>query len=225
VVNHNHLADDLIDSTLAAAGDIHPRLILLVSPNHFQVGAAPILTTRRTWETPSGSVGTDEAVIDQLVATGRVKVDDEPFAKEHGVFNLLPFLMARFPGTQVVPIIVKDIVPIDEAIRAADAIGNLLPPETLIVGSFDFSHYVAEPQALEEDAASLTVLQALDPRRIDEVSVDSKPGLALTLELMRRGGADRFQLIARDSSANRFPNSNAEDNTSYVDGLFLGQEL
>ncbi len=216
VVNHHLLADDLITSALTAV-DADPNLIVLVSPNHFQEGSGPFLT--------SALGGADAALLESVTASGRFTIDEAPFAKEHGITNLLPYLRSRFPGTPILPIIVKDIVPLSDAILAADELATLLPSNSFVVGSFDFSHYLPEAEALERDGRSRAALETMDPRAVSQVTVDSQPGLALTVEVARGLGATSFAFLARDSSVRRYPQAPASENTSYLTGLFVEGEI
>ncbi|USN53211.1 MAG: AmmeMemoRadiSam system protein B [Candidatus Nomurabacteria bacterium] len=220
LVNHHLLADDLIARTFQTASSQMPDAIILVSPNHFQNGSKPFLTTSKNWQTSFGPVRSDSVHV-QALATLQYFADDEgPFYTEHGVYNIMPFIAATYPGVPVIPIIVKDNVPIEVAREMAKMIDRRTLPNTLVIGSFDFSHYISESEAQEKDARSLKVLQALDSTKASEVTVDSQAGIALFLELSRLRGAGRFHLIDRDSSAQRFPSAAAEENTSYIVGFF-----
>lgn len=71
--------------------DSHPRTIVLIGTEHASNGHQFIsLGSYASWETPLGTIKTDEHLFKQLSTI--IPVDNDPFANEHSIENQLPFL-------------------------------------------------------------------------------------------------------------------------------------
>jgi AmmeMemoRadiSam system protein B len=104
VVPHHLLAYEMIAEVFNLLKDQEPPLIILIGPNHNNQGER-ISTSAWGWQTPFGVVETDRKVIEGLVNTSLVKVDDNVFSNEHSMGNLMPFIKYFLPKTKVVPIV------------------------------------------------------------------------------------------------------------------------
>jgi len=220
IVNHHLFAPDLIACGIRTAQKQRPSVILLVSPNHFQAGRAPFLTTAADWQTAFGIVKSDSEIVRFMDALPNTAIQDWPFSQEHGIANIIPFLRSAFPNVPIVPLMVKDRVSLDEAVAYADKLFRLLPDDALVVGSFDFVHNKPEGETARLDAQSLSILEQVDPISVSGVEVDSKPGLAVVVQLAKLRGAHQFRLLVRDSVARRIGKPDSPENVSYLIGLF-----
>jgi len=220
IVNHHLFAPDLIACGIRTAQKQRPSVILLVSPNHFQAGRAPFLTTAADWQTAFGIVKSDSEIVRFMDALANTAIQDWPFSKEHGIGNIIPFLRNAFPNVPIVPLMVKDRVSLAEAAAYADKLFRLLPDDALVIGSFDFVHNKPEGETARLDSQSLSILEQVDPVSVSGVEVDSRPGLALVVQLAKLRGAHQFRLLVRDSVARRIGKPDSPENVSYLIGLF-----
>ena len=60
-----------------------PKTIILVSPNHYEVGSADTQTTDRIWQISSGQISPDLTVIRALGS--KTSIETGSFANEHGI--------------------------------------------------------------------------------------------------------------------------------------------
>lgn len=220
-INHHLLADALIAQMIKIAADQHPKLLVIFSPNHFLVGDGWMITSDFDWDTGVGVVKENHSLVHWLKKNTTVRVDEQPFANEHGIFNLLPYITATMPKVKILPIIFKDGTPDERVDNLVRDLNEKLPADTLIIGSLDFSHYRPKTEADKEDQSTLDVLQSLDISHMDQAYVDSRPALRALMLFSKLRGASQFQLVAHQNSAEFTGKPDASSTTSYINGVFL----
>lgn len=225
LVPHHLLAAQYIAQAFVQTRNRTPDTIILLSPDHFAHGASWASISRVGWDTPYGRVEPDTGRADALVAAGVVQVDELPFTQEHGVGAIMPFIRRTFPKARVIPIIVKDGMPDTRADALASAIATQMDGTVLLVGSFDFSHYLPQNVAQYHDATAQTVLEQLDARGAARLDIDSKPGLRVFLTALRaRAPSMTYHPLAHTSADILLKNHNSFENTSYFTGYFAPKE-
>lgn len=132
-------------------------------------------TSRIPWETPLGIVDVDTAFVDALGVT----VDEFSQRSEHSIEVQLPFIKYRFPRARIVPIMMGE-QGMGSVGRLADQILAAVKAtkrDIRIVASSDFSHYIPDDAAREDDGAAIEALLTLDVpefyRRIEERAVSA----------------------------------------------------
>ena len=161
-VPHHLLAADLIAGAFARVQGHHYRRIVILSPDHFHRSRSPFAVTRRDFDTVLGRLTTDRAAVDQLLNNPLV-TESSLFSHEHGVRALLPFIVHYFPKTPIVPIAIRHSSRPADWDSLARTLAPLLTPDTLLVQSTDFSHYLTQPEARRRDQETLRVLSGGDP--------------------------------------------------------------
>lgn len=224
LVNHHLLAAPLIAEALSAVATTKPVTVVLISPNHFSVGEARVIASGATWETPYGAVQPDLASIRALTDHNLAQVEEAPFDHEHGIAGVVAFIKKSLPNARIVPLILNDRLPVTQAQEAAKRMASLLPNDALIVGSFDFSHYVPSRAAQFHDELSLSVVQRSDYADIPRLDIDSRPGLALFLQLLAEKKSARFTLLEHANSAELTRTPDTLETTSYITGYFIPAE-
>ena len=140
-VPHHLLAADMIATTFRLAARQKPARIVILSPDHFRRGTTLISTTTRPFQTPLGEVAIDAPAIRALLDSG-LAAESNLFSHEHGVQALLPFVVNTFPNIPVVPLALDIRSTPEEWEKCATLIQAIITPETLIIQSTDFSHYL-----------------------------------------------------------------------------------
>src|SRR3989344_605814 len=197
--------------------------VVLLSPDHFFAGRGPITTTPYSWKTPYGVLAADTDTIASLAQENFVTIDPLPFDHEHGVSGIVPFIKKEMPQARIIPIIFKDTVSIERAREFARAVAPLLPDDAIVIASLDFSHNAPSSVAEQRDKVSKKVIQGFEYNHINEVSVDSRPALAVVLQLLDEYGARRFELFENTNSA-KLIGKDVLDATSYITGVFVRSE-
>ncbi|MEY9234063.1 AmmeMemoRadiSam system protein B [Bradyrhizobium japonicum] len=157
-VPHHLLAANLIARGFwTAAHNAYQRIIIL-SPDHFGRSRRPFATTRRNFETPFGTLQTDGAMTDALLANRELFDESDLFDREHGVEALLPFVKYFFPDARVAAIVASYASTRADWDRAVEQLREFADERTLIVQSTDYSHYLPLETAIRRDQETLNVI-------------------------------------------------------------------
>lgn len=226
IVNHHLLADQLIARGLFLAATDSPLTIVLLSPDHFNHGSGQITAAAQDWRTPVGILPSDAEAIRRLSEAKVLEIDDSPFELEHGITNILPFIKKLYPQVKIVPIIIKDGLSNERGDKLADKLLEILPANSLMVASLDFSHYRTSAEADSFDRQTLRLISNNDYSGVSVLNknkqpdnVDSVPTLRIMLELMSRRGA-KFVTLDHTNSGRMTGNLTSKDTTSYIVGAF-----
>lgn len=218
LVNHHLLGARLISDALNVAASNKRMTIVLLSPNHFSRGRGNIIGSRYHWKTPYGILEPDKKITEQFGKTS-ISVDETPFPKEHGIFNLIPYIKRTFPNAKIMPLIIKDSLTMQESALFARKLIEILPRESLLIASLDFSHEVTSAVADSQDRASLEIIRNFKYDKLEDVKVDSKPALAIFLQFLGFSGATDFQLL-NNTNSSKILKQDRTDTTSYITGFF-----
>jgi hypothetical protein len=156
------------------------------------------------WETPVGIVDVDAAFVREL----EIEVDEVSHQGEHSLEVQMPFIKYRFPRAMVAPVMMGD-----QSLRSAADLAERIEGaqrrtgrEIRIVASSDFSHYVPEGIARENDLYAIGALKDLDSgefyRRVEErgVSACGYGPIATLCIAGKRMGASRGDLLTYRTS-------------------------
>lgn len=215
LVPHHLLASTMIAQAFNAVPKKSVKTVILISPDHFGQIREPYVTTKLSWKTPYGPLDADRELIGRISEV--ISESDNAFSKEHGITGIIPFVKRSFPGARVVPIMVSDFASRESLDRLAAALP--MSDDTLVVASFDFSHYLPQNVANYHDETARAVLDTLDSDRALRLDIDSRTGLALMLKLMKREQAS-FEEIGHSSADTITSNPDSLENTSYFTGVF-----
>lgn len=219
LVNHHLLAPHLIARALSVAATAETITVVLIAPDHFSAGAAPITTTYASFATPYGTLSSVADGVLLVTESGFALAQEEPFHREHGISNITAFITKLMPNARIVPLIVGDLASEQSVFEVAKALGKL-SGRVILVGSFDFTHDATVDQAEANDARSIPILEELGTDHIDDISVDSHGGLELFLRAVHARGAEEFILLSSTNSARITGNVEQADVTSYITGYF-----
>src|SRR3989344_4770731 len=175
-----------------------PETIILIGPNHYELGEKPILSSIAGWETPFGVVEPNDQIIEDLYDKNLIDFNEEVLVQEHSIGGIVPFIKYYIPDARIVPLVVSGTLKIDEIERLAKAIAQKINKKTVIVASVDFSHYQIQKQAEKNDKVTLGLMEARDYEKIINLSsanVDSPPSIITLLMIMDKKGKNNFNLI------------------------------
>lgn len=164
VVPHHLVAHTAIAEGVARIATRYPdtRRVIVISPDHFKRCATFACTSYGTFGTFFGDIPIDGHAIRQLVRNS-LFTTSELFHKEHGVYTIVPFVRHYLPRASVVPIVISVDEPrhSEERIAFAAVMESLLKdPNTVVIFSTDFSHYLPLPDAELMDLDTKTALCA-----------------------------------------------------------------
>jgi AmmeMemoRadiSam system protein B len=217
-VPHHLLAVDLIARGFRAASANRYDQIIILSPDHYNRSQRPFATTARDIGTAFGRLRNDRAASAVLLKTGALFDNSELFAKEHGIGAIVPFVRYYFPNAKIVPIAISYGASREECDQALSLIETLIGPNTLIVQSTDYSHYLPAEVAQQRDQETLNVIAADDAeaafRLLQPAHMDSRAAQYMQMRLQRSIYNSRATVIANANSA-EYSASDART-TSYI---------
>jgi AmmeMemoRadiSam system protein B len=202
-VPHHLLAADLMAEAFVLASRQDYRRIIILSPDHFGRSPTPFAVAIRNFQTVMGEVQIDAEAVDHLRGNPLVSPSNL-FSHEHGVRALLPFLAHYFPRARVVALAIHRSSQPSQWEGLARTLAPLLTPDTLLLQSTDFSHYLPWPQARQHDQETLRVLSVADPEGVISLTqpqhLDSRGAQYLQLRLQQQVYQARGAVMASRNS-------------------------
>ena len=107
VIPHHLYPGFIITDFFSRLAKQNPKTIILIGPNHYERDNYIALSSMYGWETPFGVVWPDEHIVNELVETGVMKIDETVVPKDHAVAGIMPFVKYYLPETKNVPILQK----------------------------------------------------------------------------------------------------------------------
>lgn len=218
VVPHHLLAVDVIANSFSyiSLGDY--KNIVLIGPDHFSAGEKEISVTERDFLTVFGTVATDKKIVKKLKELPFVGEGDF-FYREHGLGAELPFLKYYFPDVKVTAITFKSTVSKDKLDQVIAILEKNLTPNSLVIESTDFSHYLTGSEAEIKDAESISVIESEDAARVLNLNqpsnIDSRAALYVQAVLQK----DFFKtspLILEHKNSQDYTAEKVASSTSYL---------
>jgi AmmeMemoRadiSam system protein B len=197
VVPHHDMVAGIRSAYFAkVSSEVSPKRIILISPNHSGTAQSSIVTTKRTWETASGTIQPALKIIEDIF----VKEDDVVFSDEQGITSILGDVRTYFPDSEIIPILIKRSATYAETI---DLVHKLYASckDCLLITSIDFSHATHAQVAQLHDDVSLRALYTHDSvLAYKNAEVDSPESLVALIEWSRLHGVDTFSLFKHTNS-------------------------
>ena len=221
VVPHHLVAKDLIEDFFAyIAFQGKPETIILLSPDHFQTGSisgGQLITLSPQTENFHG-LEVDYSLIKALVnpatpGVAELVFSDSAVNLDHGITNLVPFIKKYLPDSKIVPFIIPANVSLEETEQFSDLLNSLSSPETIVIASVDFSHYLSSSAASFHDVKSKRVLINFKKEEFENIEVDSWQALYIAREFARLRKKEFPQIIGQGHSS-------PEETTSYFSVVF-----
>ncbi|TSC55957.1 MAG: capsule synthesis protein CapA [Parcubacteria group bacterium Gr01-1014_18] len=163
VVPHHLMATGSMASGIKMLEGQKFEKIVLLSPDHFFKCPTLVCTVNAGYKTFFGDVLADPVAIQTLRSSPLVSEDEALFKNEHGIYAVLPYIAHYFPGVPVTPVALSVTRPwkVDQE-SLLQLFGELLTPDTLLIVSSDFSHYLTLPEAEKKDEATAKILFSKD---------------------------------------------------------------
>jgi len=222
IIPHHLLAADIIADFFSNLSGRNYDTIVLLSPNHFQQGKSKIITSNLNWQTPYGEIAADRSLINNLLENVRLmNVEEDVFAREHGIKAEVAFIKKTFPQAKIVPLVLEGGLKADEAENLARAILSANNNKNILVlASVDFSHYTTNLVAQEQDQRSIALLENMDFNNTYKMAVDSPPSIYTLLKYAEFKNSS-FKLLKNSNSALLSGKLDLKSTTSYISGYFV----
>ncbi len=219
VVPHHLIAHEFLSEFFEQLGKRQsvPQTIVLLAPNHFEVGEEHVQTAHFLWEAAQGEVETDAAVLEKVRRGGAV-IREDTFQQEHGIYNIIPYIAHFLPGTKVVPILFKHDTTALEIDRLVENIQEVVQDDRVfIISSVDFSHYLPKQESSRKDTETLEAIRKYDVSRIASFGsdhLDSPAAIMTLLQIGQKNDATNVQVLRHGNSADAI-RSRSDSTTSH----------
>jgi hypothetical protein len=218
IVSHHLLVTPELANFYAQLREERPERVILLGPDHFDLGQTNLTVSRLAYETPWGELEPDLAVVDDMIDAGVVTNYERPFELEHSISAEVAYLKKTFPRAKLVPIIIKRGISraeLDNLVRRLES----LPDKSLVLASVDFSHHQTSVIAQEHDQISIETIKNFDFGKLFQLDVDSPGSLYVLLKYLDNRNARQFEYWNTNSAI--FTNQpDLDDVTSYVFAYF-----
>jgi len=188
-----------------------PKRVIILCPNHTGRGARISVYGKGSYRIPGAEIPIATDLADRiLVEVVGSKHDYKAHADEHAVEVELPFLLARQPDLEIVPIVLSGLSE-SEAIDLGHALHRAVgDDDVLVVASSDMSHFLTEDEARKVDHQALEPLLNFDPSglyrvvRENDISMCGYIPATAMLSYAADRGASTPELVAYTTSGEAF---------------------
>ncbi|PIR95437.1 AmmeMemoRadiSam system protein B [Candidatus Falkowbacteria bacterium CG10_big_fil_rev_8_21_14_0_10_37_18] len=218
IIPHHLLAKDIIAATFTYASRGDYQNIVLLSPDHFDAGQKEISVTERDFSTVFGTIMTDKEIARQLKELSFVGEGDF-FYREHGLGAQLPFIKYYFPQTKIIAITFKPTTSRDKLDQVIAILEKTLAPNSLIIQSTDFSHYLTPTKAVLEDTESINMIKSDDSGEALDLgqpaNIDSTAALYIQASLQKNFFKNK-PIILEHKNSQDYTTEEVLSSTSYI---------
>jgi AmmeMemoRadiSam system protein B len=186
IIPHHTLPSYILSDFFSRLSSQEVETIILIGPNHYDLGKNKILTSDFYWETPFGTVAPDNPTIIELKNAGIAKIDNKTISTEHSVGGLMPYIKYYLPNANVTPIILKSSTTLEESNYLAQSLLKHIDENTVVIAAVDFSHYLNAKQANINDKVSLDLIKSRNFEKIMQLNndyVDSPQSIVVLLKI------------------------------------------
>ncbi|MFZ6036355.1 MAG: AmmeMemoRadiSam system protein B [Patescibacteria group bacterium] len=225
IIPHDFTRGEYIAHFFQGLQSQQPQRIILIGPNHHEVGSGLVQTTAASWKTANGLVEADQGLVQALVDGGYALANDHVAVNEHSVSAIMPFIGHYLPGTTVVPVILKAELRLPELQRLVALLDQHFDDQTVVVAAVDFSHYLSVPEAEAHDHVTRAALETLDYQTILSFGarfndyLDSPPSIALLLFWLSQRGITGYTVLHHANSG-ILAGTTAAPTTSYFEMVY-----
>lgn len=185
----------------ALAEDRKPKNIIIIGPNHTGTGAPVAIYPEGEWRTPMGSVRINNKISEKL-SKGPLMLDERAHEYEHSAEVQIPLLQYVYNHEfSIVP-----ICAMDQSLELMQELGGMLakvlnPKTDIVIASTDFSHYVPQEQAYENDMRAISEIKNLDAEALYDtleeydISMCGPGGVVAAMTYAKLNGAKGAELL------------------------------
>ncbi len=203
IIPHHLFASSTIAQLLSRAVSQHPKQILIIGPNHSEVGHGKWIVSRNDWNTDAGTVPVDKNLVTKILQYEGVEENNQALIADHSVSGIIPFVALYFPDAQIVPILVSGRNDNAGVTRFVQELHAQVSDDALIIAAVDFSHGLVSYEAEQKDAITSKVLAEYNFAqlfRFDNTFTDSTVSLAVLLKLMQLRSTTRAETLLHTNS-------------------------
>jgi len=214
IVSHHSLLAEKIARFFSVFKTQQPKTIVIIGPNHSNIGKGDILISKYPYQTPWGFVYPEEKYINELLSRKTAFNDETPFSREHSISSLVGFIKYYLPNVKIIPVVMKWGVTKERAELLANNLNEILPDDAVVIASVDFSHHLNKISANFHDEKSISAIQNFYYEGVLSSEIDSPSSIYALLKYLELKGAQKV-LYENTNSADFMDNKYLDDVTSY----------
>jgi len=218
IIPHHLLASSLIASFFKGLEGRAVETVVLLGPNHRNVGGSKITLSKARWKTPLGLLEPDLRVARALLPSEIAGHEEWIFDDEHSIYGLTPFIKKTFPDARFLPLVLKSSVREEEARRLGQELSRVLGEKSLVLVSVDFTHEESSTQAEINDQEGIEALRNFSFEKIYSLKTDSNPSLYALLSYLE--DKEVKATLLENSDSFKLSGVHSESVTSYVTMYF-----
>jgi poly-gamma-glutamate synthesis protein (capsule biosynthesis protein) len=215
VLPHHLFVGEEFARSYSSLANLNPEVVVVIGPNHFEAGFSDQIISSFDYQTPYGVLENDQVITQKLLNSKLVTLDNQPFAREHAISSHTAFIKKTFPKAKLVPIILKWDTYYMNAERLGQKLLEILPENSLVIASVDFSHYQSELVADFHDQTSFSTIANFDFSNIDQLELDSPATITAFLTYLQGKNAQKLVYKKHTNSASYVNNFAAPETTSH----------
>jgi len=219
IIPHHLVASDNIANLFKTIQPSNYKTIVLIGPNHYEKGNSNIVTSRKPWQTPFGTVYPDAGYYSSTVYGNVIPIDEDVLEHDHAVAGLMPFIAYYTPHVKVIPILLKYKFSIADADKLATTLSGMCHSGEcpFFFASVDFSHYLPKEIANQKDEITKNAIESKNYEALSKMGsdyLDSPPSIIVLMKIMEKLSATNMQIFAHTNSAD-YPNADQKSTTSH----------
>lgn len=218
IVPHHDLAADYTAELFQKIGRRDIQTVIIVGPNHENSGAGDIITGSVAYGLQHNQVHSSSTLVERILEDKIAVSDTDRLQTEHSIYNIVPYVDYYFPQAEIIPIILSGRVTQPEAENLGKYLASHLDEKTLIIGSIDFSHYLATEKARTNDLVTHTALTSHDYKKLYSFNndyIDSPQTAVTVLTAAKIAGAPTVDIVRNANQADATGVSSVPSSTSY----------
>jgi len=228
VVPHHLVAKEIIENFFQyILLKEEPRDIILLGPDHFNTASivGKIFTSVDAGTKEFHDLAVNNFLLQKLDGSD-LAFDNSAVNLDHGITTLLPYIKKYFPKSRVLPIVISSTASKEDVEKLINTINNYAGPQTIVVASVDFSHYLPPKAADFHDVKSIATLIDFKENDFKDLEVDSWQALYGARFFAKLKGKEFPNNIRHGKSSDflKFDDSvDTEGVTSYFSVVFEGK--
>ncbi|MDO8667664.1 MAG: AmmeMemoRadiSam system protein B [bacterium] len=191
IVPHHLVGADIIAELIKIASGRQINTVVVIGPNHENVGREPLASAPVNWQTPEGDLPANVKLEELFLTDNRLQPNPSALEKEHSVGAIMPFIKHYWPQAQVLPIVLSSYAGKAGAEKLSDWLKSRLGKNCLVIFSLDFSHYLTKGEADLKDEETKNLIENFLIDKIYNLNndyLDSPAGLATAMLLAQKSG-------------------------------------
>lgn len=227
VIPHHLVAKSIIEKFFnELSKENYPQEIVLMGPDHFNAAAVygDKLITVNASTTNLENLAIDNGLLNTSGGISNLAFSDYAIKNDHGIMNILPFIKQYFPNTKIIPFLIPANFSLDKTKNAVENLNKILPDNSFILASVDWSHYLPKNVADFHDEKSIRVFLNFEEENFSNIEVDCPQCLYISHYFAKLRNADNYVEIDHKNSQDFSNGAILDSTTSYFSVLFSKQK-